>query len=178
MDLSTYKDTSLPTFFLKLRYAFWLIISNIFFLTNIPYPNFIKVFFLKLFGAKMGKKINIKPWVKIKFPWLVTIGDYVWLGENVWIDNISEILIGNNVCISQNTILLTGNHNFKKESFDLITKKIIIEDNVWIAANCLISNGITVKNNSIILLSSTLTKSTESNSIYQGNPAIKIKNNL
>ncbi|RVU26708.1 colanic acid biosynthesis acetyltransferase WcaF [Sandaracinomonas limnophila] len=178
MKLSSYRETNLPSMSIKIKYAIWLLISNLFFLTNIPYPNKIKILFLKAFGAKIGKKSIIKPWVKIKFPWELEIGDDVWLGENVWIDNISKVSIGNNVCISQNTFILTGNHNYRKETFDLITLPIIIEDNVWITANCLIANGVTIGKNSLILLSSTVISSTEENGVYRGNPAIKIKNKL
>jgi putative colanic acid biosynthesis acetyltransferase WcaF len=176
MDLSKFKDSPLPNLKIKILYGFWLFISNYFFLTNIPFPSKFKILLLKVFGAKIGKKVVIKPYVKIKFPWNLHINDYVWLGENVWIDNLSLVSIGSNCCISQNSIILTGNHNYKKDTFDLMTSPITIEEEVWIGANCFISNGITIQKKSVILVSSTLTKSTEPNSIYQGNPAIKIKN--
>lgn len=175
MDLSKFQDTTLPSFGYKVKYAFWLIISNYIFLTNLPIPYFIKIFILKIFGAKIGKHVVIKPFVKIKFPWLLEIGNHVWLGENTWIDNLSLVSIGSNVCISQNSVILTGNHNYKLDSFNLITKPIYIEDEVWIGANCFITNGITLGKKSVILVSSTLTQSTEENSIYKGNPAVKIK---
>lgn len=176
MNLSTFKDTTLPTLNLKIRYGLWLLVSNYIFLTNIPFPNKLKVQILKLFGAKIGKYTVIKPFVKIKFPWLLKINDYVWLGENVWIDNLSLVSIGSNVCISQNSIILTGNHNYKVDSFDLMTQPIVIEDEVWVGANCFITNGITLKKKSVILVSSTVIQSTEDGGIYKGNPAIKIKN--
>lgn len=69
----------------------------------------IKIFFLRLFGAKIGKGLVIKNNVNIKFPWKLTLGNHVWLGENAWIDNLDEVIIGNNVCISQGALLLTGN---------------------------------------------------------------------
>ena len=50
-------------------------VSNIgsFFNTFIPYPNFIKRFILKTFGAKVGKSVIIKPRVRIKYPWFLHI---------------------------------------------------------------------------------------------------------
>lgn len=176
MKLSQFSDTTLPSIQIKIKYGLWLLISNYIFLTNIPFPNSIKVFILKLFGAQIGKNIVIKPFVKIKFPWLLEMKDYVWLGENVWIDNLSFVSIGSNVCISQNSIILTGNHNYKIDSFDLITKPIIIEDEVWVGANCFITNGITLRKKSVILVSTTIVQSTEECGIYKGNPAVKIKN--
>lgn len=176
MKLSKFSDTTLPSFQIKIKYGLWLILSNYIFLTNIPFPNPVKVLLLRLFGANIGRHTVIKPYVKIKFPWFLTLGDYVWLGENVWIDNLSSVSIGSNVCVSQNSIILTGNHNYTVDTFDLMTKPIIVEDEVWIGANCFITNGITLKKKSVILVSSTVLQSTEEGGIYRGNPAIKIKN--
>ena len=70
---------------------------------------------LILFGAKLGKSIRLSPGIKIKMPWRLSIGDYSWIGEDVWIDNLSMVKIGNNVCISQGVYFCTGNHDFKKK---------------------------------------------------------------
>jgi putative colanic acid biosynthesis acetyltransferase WcaF len=176
MKLATFKEELFTSNSMKIKYGIWLLVSNYIFLTNIPFPSIFKVFILKLFGAKIGNGVVIKPFVKIKFPWLLSIKDDVWLGENVWLDNLSLVTIGSNVCISQNSIILTGNHNYKKDSFDLITNPITIEDEVWIGANCFITNGITLQKKSVILVSSTVTHSTDEGGIYKGNPAVKVKN--
>ena len=66
-----------------------------------------------MFGAKIGKGVIIRPGVSVKYPWKLQIGDNTWIGENVWIDNLSNIIIGKNVCVSQGAMLLSGNHNYK-----------------------------------------------------------------
>lgn len=175
INFDHFKDEVSPGIFRKFRYAFWLLISNIFFLSNIPYPNTIKVFILKCFGCKIGKKVVIKPWVKIKFPWMLTIGDSVWLGESVWIDNISNVVIGNNVCISQGSLLITGNHDYSSEKFELISKPIIIEDGVWVCAKTILTGGITIHSHTVLAINSLASKDLEPYSIYSGNPAIFIK---
>ena len=176
INFDNFKDEVSPGIFRKIRYAFWLLISNVFFLTNIPYPNFTKVFILKCFGCKVGKNVVIKPWVKIKFPWMLSLGNSVWLGESVWIDNISEIKVGNNVCISQGALLITGNHNYSSEKFELISKPIIIEDGVWVCANTILIGGITIHSHAVLAINSLASKDLEPYSIYSGNPAIFIKN--
>jgi len=175
INFDNFKDEVSPGIFRKFRYAFWLLISNVFFLTNIPYPNFTKVFILKCFGCKVGKNVVIKPWVKIKFPWMLTLGSSVWLGESVWIDNISEIKIGNNVCISQGALLITGNHNYSSEKFELISKPIIIEDGVWVCAKTIVIGGVTLRSHAVLAINSLASKDLESYSIYSGNPAVFIK---
>lgn len=72
----------------------------------------IKVALLRAFGAKIGKDLVIKNNVIIKSPWNLVVGDDCWLGESCWIDNLDKVVIGNNVCISQGALLLTGNHNY------------------------------------------------------------------
>ena len=94
---------------------------------------------LVAFGARIGKGFVIKPAVNIKYPWKLKVGDDVWIGENVWIDNIGNVTIGSNVCISQGAMLLTGNHNYKSETFDLMIKPIVVEEGVWIGAKATIA---------------------------------------
>jgi putative colanic acid biosynthesis acetyltransferase WcaF len=94
----------------------------------------LKIWLLRIFGAKIGKQVRIKPGVRIKFPWRLIIGDYVWIGEDTWIDNLAEVIIEDHVCISQAVYLCTENHNWKSEKFDLIVEGIHLETGCWLAA--------------------------------------------
>jgi len=153
----------------------WYYLNALIFKTYLLPFNGLKVFILRLFGAKVGKNITIKPGVNIKYPWHLTIGDQVWIGENVWIDSLVPVLIGNNVCISQGAILLTGSHNYKKTTFDLITGSIVLEDGVWVGAGAIINGGISAGTHSVLTSGSVANKNLEAYFIYQGNPAVKIR---
>ena len=135
----------------------------------------IRIFFLRLFGAKIGRNVTIHPNVNIKYPWFLEIGDNVWRGEDVWIDNLAKVQVGNNACISQGAMLLCGNHNFKKHSFDLIVKEINIHEGAWIGAKATVCPGVTAHTYSVLCVGSVATHDLESHGIYQGNPAIRIK---
>ncbi len=149
---------------------------NIFLLKSSWLPvSGVKVALLKLFGARIGKGVNIKPAVNIKYPWRLTIGDYAWIGENVWIDNLDDVTIGAHCCISQGALLLCGNHNYKTETFDLETGKIVLEDGVWIGANATVCDGVTCRSHSVLAVGSVATNVMEAYGIYQGNPAVKIR---
>lgn len=177
-ELNTYNHVLFTGVTIRIRYLLWLFISNFFFLTNIPYPVFFKVFLLKLFGAKIGFKAVIKPWVTIKFPWNLEMGDHVWLGESVWIDNISFVKIASHTCISQGSIILTGNHDYGKRTFDLISRPITLEDGVWIGAKCMITGGVTIQSHAVISAGCIVNKSVEPYFIYGGNPLEKIKKRI
>jgi putative colanic acid biosynthesis acetyltransferase WcaF len=135
----------------------------------------IKVILLKIFGAKIGKELVIKNNVTIKFPWKLKIGENVWLGENCWIDNLDNVTIGNNVCISQGALLLTGNHDYTISSFDYRNAPVVLEDGVWIGTKSIVCPGVTCYSPSILTVNSVATKNLEAYTIYQGNPAVKIR---
>lgn len=129
---------------------------------------------LRLFGARIGKGVVIKPGVNVKYPWNLNIGDYSWIGEDVWIDNLDKVVIGRNCCISQGAMLLCGNHNFKLPTFDLIVKPITIEDGAWIGAKSTVCPGVKAKSHSMLCVGSVANKDMEPYGIYKGNHAVKI----
>lgn len=130
-----------------------------------------KIFLLRLFGARIGKGLVIKNNVTVKFPWKLEIGDDCWIGEDVWIDNLDRVSIGNDVCISQGAMLLTGNHDYTVYNMPYRNAPIKINDGAWIGAQTVVCPGVTVENNAILTVGSVATKDMEANGIYQGNPA-------
>lgn len=133
----------------------------------------LKSLLLKLFGAKIGRRLIIKPGVNIKYPWFLEVGDNVWIGEGVWIDNLAKIEIGNNVCLSQGSLILTGNHNYSRKSFDLIVEQVLLEDGVWIGAKSIVCPGVVCSLNSVLTAGSVASKNLEPFTVYTGVPAIQ-----
>ncbi len=133
-----------------------------------------KVMVLKWFGAEIGTGVVIKPKVNIKYPWKLRIGDYSWIGEDVWIDNLAEVVIGSHVCISQGAMLLCGNHNYKTVTFDLMVAPITLEQGAWICAKAVVCPGVVVKSHAILGVGAVTSKDLEAYGIYQGIPAIKV----
>lgn len=156
----------------SLKKLLWYFINMFIFKTMLPIPSSIKVKILRLFGAKIGQGVVVKPDVSIKYPWFLSIGDYTWIGENVWIDNLTEVTIGANCVLSQGAYILTGSHDYTKENFDLIIRPIVLEDGSWVGAKAVVCPGVTLKTHSILAVSSVATKSLDAYGVYQGNPAI------
>jgi len=158
----------------KIVYIIWYFIHVLFFLNPLNPISKVKIFWLKVFGAKIGEGVLIKPGVTIKYPWKLIIGNNCWIGENVWIDNVEHVVIGNNVCISQGALLLTGSHDHTSISFDYKSSPIIIEDGVWIGAKSVVGKGVTCKSHSILSINSVAEKDLEEFVIYKGNPLIAV----
>lgn len=161
-----------------LKRILWYFTNILFFINPLNPFSEIKVSLLRLFGAKIRKGVVIKPGVNIKYPWNLSIGDNTWIGENVWIDNLVQVTIGSNVCISQGAMLLCGNHDYKKSTFDLMVKPIIIEDGVWVGAQSTVCPGVIMHSHSVLSVGSIASKDLISFSIYRGNPAIKVSDRV
>ena len=156
------------------RFLWYVINAVVFNSYVIPFSG-IKSSMLKLFGAKVGNNCTIKPKVNIKYPWKLSLGNNVWIGEKVWIDNLDKVEIGNNVCISQGALLLSGNHDYKKEAFDLLVSPIKIEDGVWIGAKSVVTQGVIAHEGAILSVGSVASQNLDAYSIYKGNPAKMIR---
>lgn len=159
----------------KWKQVSWYLISVLFFLNPLNPISGLKIVLLRLFGARIGNGVHIKPGVNIKYPWLLEIGSHVWIGENVWIDNLAKVTIESNVCISQGSMLLCGNHNYKKTTFDLIIGEIYLKEGSWIGAKSIVCPGVTLHPHAILAVGSVATNNLDSFGIYQGNPAVKIR---
>ncbi len=155
----------------------WYTFHLIFFNSGFPFSAF-KVTLLKMFGAKTGKGIVIKPYVRIKYPWNLQIGNHVWIGEEVWIDNLGIVTIGDNCCLSQGAMLLCGNHDFTKSTFNLLVGNITLENGTWIGAKSVVCPGVKCGSHSVLTVGSIATKDLDPYSIYQGNPAVKVKDRI
>lgn len=145
--------------------------------TTCPF-NLIKIILLRTFGAEVGRNVIVKPRVNIKYPWNISVGDNAWIGEGVWLDSLGKIKIGANSCLSQGAMLICGNHNYKKSTFDLMIGDIILEDGVWIGTGAIVCSGVTCKSHSVLTAGSVATNDLGAYSIYQGNPAVKIKDRI
>lgn len=171
MDLSKYNNSNYYPGAGSLKRLIWYYINAFIFCSWLIPSSRIKIFLLKVFGAKLGVGIVIKPRVNIKYPWNLEIGNHVWIGEGCWVDSLAKVTIGSNVCISQDAYLLTGNHNYKDPAFELITQEIVIDDGVWVGAKSVVCPGSVMKKKSILAVGSVLSGNTEVSGIYQGNPA-------
>ena len=109
-----------------------------------PIPSRIKVSALRAFGAEVGNGVVIRSRVNITFPWRFACGDDVWIGDEVYILSLAQVTLGSDVCLSQRSIVCTGSHAFKKETFDLITSPIVIGNSSWIAAGAFIGPGVSL----------------------------------
>ena len=134
----------------------------------------IKNYILRIFGAKIGDKVIIKPKVNIHIPWNLKIGNFSWIGEEVNIINFEQVEIGSNVCISQQVLICSGSHDFRNQSFIYKHNPILIGDGVWLQARVFVAPGTVIEDEVVVYPNCLAKGKLESNSIYSDNNLKKI----
>lgn len=157
------------------KQALWFLASHLFFHTACPWPSALKVWILRLFGGRVGTGVVIKHHVRIKNAWRLEIGDHSWLGEGTWIENLEDVVIGKNVCISQEAMILTGNHDYSRPDFRFRLGKIRLEDGTWIGARSVVCPGITCGSHSVLTVNSVATRDLEAWHVHSGNPSRPVR---
>jgi len=155
--------------------ALWLLVRWLFFMTALPWPSGLRAAWLRVFGASVGARTVVREYVNISFPWRLTLGDDVWLGEEVMILSLAPVTIESSVCISQRAFLCTGSHAFQAPAFDLVTKPITIRRGSWVAAQAFLAAGVEVGADSVVAAGSVVLENVPARSLVRGNPAVVVK---
>jgi putative colanic acid biosynthesis acetyltransferase WcaF len=153
----------------------WWIVQTLLFKTSPQFMYSWRRFLLRLFGAKIGKGVILRPTMHTQFPWKVSIGDNSWIGDHVVLYSLSKITIGNNVVISQKSYLCTGTHDYLSETFDICAEPIVIKDECWIATDVYVAPGVTIEKGTVVGARSSVFRSIPENSICVGSPAKVIR---
>ena len=145
---------------------------------SIPLPSKIKIIALRFFGAKVGVGVVLRSRINVSMPWRLTVGDHVWIGDDVAILSLAAVTIQSHCCISQRAFLCTGSHDFEKETFDLVVKPITIAESCWVGAQSFIGPGVIMAQGSRCLAGAVLVRNTEPGTTVGGVPAKVISQQL
>lgn len=154
--------------------ALWLLVQALFISSWVP-GSMHRIWMLRAFGAIIGSGTVLKPHLRIKFPWRLSLGDHVWLGEGVWIDNLASVEIGSHVCLSQGAYLCTGSHDWGSSHFDLIVRPIRVADHAWICARATLAPGTVVGEGAVVALGAVASGVLPPWQIYAGVPAVAVR---
>jgi putative colanic acid biosynthesis acetyltransferase WcaF len=138
--------------------------------------NFLRIFFLKIIGAKIGKNNYISRNVKFDFPWRLIIGNNNYISKSVYLDcRGGHIIIGNSCDISSSASIYTLSHDIYSSNFSVKKSDIRIGSRVWICVNAILLPGSYISDGTVVAASSVVSNRLKSFSLYQGNPVKNIK---
>lgn len=132
-------------------------------------------FWLRVFGAKVGKLAGIRPTTRIVHPWLLTLEDYAMLGDGVTVYNLGQVTVGEHSVVSQNVHLCAGTHDYTKPDLPLVRSTITIGRGVWVCADAFIGPGVSIGDNTVVGARSVVVKDVEPGVVIAGNPARVVK---
>jgi len=160
--------------------SYELIMSIVLALPRYRFCIYIKQALLGIMGAKFGKRVVIYPGVWISPGRNLVVDDDVDLAKDVLITTSGGVYIGKRSLIGYRTQIISANHSIPPigEPFPIsgdVLGKVIIENDVWIGANCIITPGVTIGEGSVVAAGSVVTKDVKANSIVGGVPAKLIK---
>lgn len=174
VDLSAYTPGGYRPGRGKLVQVLWYAVSVVVFESGLVPISSVKRALLRLFGARVGRNVTIKPNVRVKYPWRLEVGDHVWIGQEAWIDNLADVRIGSHVCVSQRAYLCTGGHDPRRRGFDLRLGPIALEDGAWVAAAAVVLGGVTIGPNAVVAAGSVVTRDVPPAKIVAGVPAREV----
>lgn len=135
----------------------------------------LRVGLLRMFGAKIGLGVVIKPAVEVKYPWHLVVGDDCWIGEGCWIDNLTTVRVGSDVCLSQGAYLCTGNHDWSDPAFGLMIAPIQLGDGAWAGAKSILTPGCVLGDGAVAAAGSVVRGVVPNFEVYAGNPAVFVR---
>jgi len=134
-----------------------------------------RAFLLRMFGARLGENVRIRPTARITYPWKLSIGDNVWVGDDCVLYNLGDIRMGSNVALAHGVYLCTGLHDYTRIDFPIDAQPIAVEDQVWLTNDVFIGPGVTVGRGSVVGARSTVLRDLPGGMICYGSPAQAVR---
>lgn len=149
----------------------WTVVWHLLFRWSPPPMHGWRTLLLRLFGAKVGRRVQIWPSVRIDFPWNLTIDDGVVIAHKVIINCMGTVHIGPRTRISQHSHLCAGTHEYQRRDMRIIRKPISIGRDVWIAADAFIGPGVTIGDGCLLAARSAAFHDLPAGQVCTGEPA-------
>lgn len=159
----------------KLMVQLWWTVQSTMFSTSPQFFYGFRRFLLRLFGAKIGKGVLIRPTARVTYPWFLEVGDHSWIGDDTVLYNLAPIRLGSHVALAHGVYICTGFHEIDKPSFDIGAAPVVIEDEAWLANDCFISPGVTVGHGAVVGARSTVLKDMPAGMVCVGHPCRPIR---
>jgi putative colanic acid biosynthesis acetyltransferase WcaF len=101
----------------------------------------------------------------------VTIGERAWIGDGVELYSLAEIVLGDDVVISQGTYVCAGSHDYRDSAFPIVASPIVIEAETWVAAQCFIGPGVRIGRGAVVGARSLVLRDIPARALAFGHPA-------
>lgn len=171
VDLSQFSGQGLDRGRSRLVEILWWLAKISIVQTKMPWPSAVRKKVLCLFGAKIGSGFYIRPSVNVHFPWKLTVGDNVWIGEGCTILNLEPIEIKSNSALAHEVYITSGGHDISSPTFAYDNRPVTIESGVWLATRSFVGAGVTIHRGAVVAAGAVVVKDVDEWKIVGGTPA-------
>jgi putative colanic acid biosynthesis acetyltransferase WcaF len=159
----------------KMRRILWAGVEATLFRMSFHTMNGWRSLLLRCFGAKVGRRCIIRRTVRVYYPWQLTIGDMVIVGDQAEIYCLGRVTIGDQAMVSQQAYLCAGTHDYTRPDLPLVTLPIAIGKQAWVCARAFVGPGVVVGEGAVVAAGAVVVKDVAPWMIVGGNPAREIK---
>ena len=152
----------------------WYLTKLAFIQSSLPWPSSVKAAVLRRFGARVGKRLYLRPGVNIHFPWRLTIGNDVWIGDRCTILNLAPVVLEDDVALAHEVYLAAAGHDIASPTFAYANRPIRVRSGTWIATRAFIGPGVVVGEHAVVAAGAAVVHDVDPWSIVGGVPARKI----
>jgi putative colanic acid biosynthesis acetyltransferase WcaF len=159
----------------RLRRAAWVVIWNLLCAWTPKFCNGWRIFWLRVFGARVSGRPFVHGTARIRLPWNLTLHDRACLGERSNAYSLAEIELGEGCTIAQEAYLCTGTHDFDHPDLPLRTARITIGRYAFVGARAFVLPGVEIGERTIVGACSVVTRDLPPDSICAGQPCKVIR---
>jgi putative colanic acid biosynthesis acetyltransferase WcaF len=167
--------TSPWTFKQNVIRALWMITTKLLFAPSFHNWYGWRRFLLRLFGAKVGVGVRVRPSAKVEIPWNIDLGDGSVVGDHAILYSLGKITVGRRSVVSQYTHLCAGTHDHTKRSLPLLCPPITIGRDAWVAADAFVGPGVTIGARTVVGARSNVFVDLPPDVIAVGSPAKAVR---
>ncbi len=168
-------ESSPWTFREKVYRAIWMLVGKPLFRFSFHNWYGFRAWLLRMFGARIGKGVRIRPTVNVEIPWNLDIREEVTIGDHAILYSLGTITIDVRTIVSQYAHLCAGTHDHRDRRFPLIRDPIYVGPDSWIGADAFVGPRVSIGRLSVLGARSSAYKDLDEQTVYVGNPCRPLK---
>ncbi|MBL0394125.1 colanic acid biosynthesis acetyltransferase WcaF [Ramlibacter monticola] len=159
----------------KVEVQLWWIVQETIFAWSPQFAYPFRAWLLRRFGATVGRRVLLRPSAKFTYPWKITLGDDVWVGDNAVLYSLGEITVASDSVVSQGCYLCAGDHDYRVSSFPIRARPITVGSGAWLAADVFVAPGVKIEDGVVVGARSSVFSDLPKNYVCFGSPCKPVK---
>ena len=155
--------------------ALWRVVWILLFRFSPPFAVAWRCWLLKVFGAKIGSRVQVHATTLVRRPWNLILGDEVRIEPQVILNANGGIKVGSGTLISQYAHLCSANHDYRDPDMQYLASPIVVGQDCWIATDAFVGPDCHIGDGSMLAARSTAFGKLPGGMLLIGEPATPVR---